>query len=77
MLRLKKIKTNSNFAEADFYPETSDLFGHIKVDVRTEEIVEISKAEGYGDMYVAHAALALVEMAKHNDQRTERLVMWY
>jgi len=77
MLTLKNIKIKNNFAEADFYPENSEHHGHIIINLKDEEIEKIKMVKGYSDMHAAHAIQALIEMAKTNDTRTERLVMWY
>lgn len=77
MLRLKNIKINSEVAEADFYPEDSEICGHIVVDLHTEEIQSIQHVPGYEFMYPGHAAWKLIDMAKEHDESSECLVMWY
>lgn len=77
MLRLKNIRIDENFAEADFIPENSDKVGHIVVDLKSEEIKDIVHVEGYEFMYPGHARYRLVKMAQENDTRSETLVLWY
>lgn len=77
MLRLKNIKIGSEYAEADFYPENIQQYGHIVVDLSDEEIVSCVDVPGYGASYRGQAAQRLVKMARENDQRTECTVMWY
>lgn len=77
MLRLKNVKIKNNSAEADFYPEDSDIFGHVVVDLSTGELISTVEVPGYGASYSAHARKRLVRMSKENDTRTECLVMWY
>lgn len=77
MLRLKKIKIGSEYAEADFYPEDSQVAGHIVVNLSNEEVLTCTDVSGYGASYRGHAAQRLVKMAREKDARTECLVMWY
>ena len=77
MLRLKNIKIGSEYAEADFYPEDSQAFGHVVVDLSNGAIISCIRAPGYGESYVGHARQRLVEMDRDNDSRSECLVMWY
>ena len=76
MLRLKNVKIGSKYAEADFYPEDSGRAGHV-VDLSSGEVASCNEVPGYGEMYCAHVRQCLVKMAKENDSRSERLVMWY
>lgn len=77
MLRLKNIRIESEYTEADFYPEDSQVAGHIAVDLSSEEILTCTDAPGYGASYRGHAAQRLVKMAQKKEVRTECLVMWY
>ena len=77
MLRLKNVKIGSKYAEADFYPENSNRAGYVVVDLSSGEVISCSEVPGYGEMYCAHARKCLVKMAKENDSKSERLVMWY
>lgn len=77
MLRLKNVKIESEYAEADFYPEDGAVFGHVVVGLSDGEIISCVPASGYGDSYTGHARQRLVSMAKENDNREECLVMWY
>lgn len=77
MLRLKNIRIEGKIAEADFYPEDRDKFGHIKVDLSTNEIISCDEVPGFGDSYSGHARQRLARMAKENEQREECLMMWY
>ena len=77
MLRLKNISIAGNTAEADFFPEDGAAYGHIVVDLESEEIIHIDHASGYEMIYPGHARKQLVHMAKSNDCRSECTVMWY
>lgn len=77
MLRLKNVKIASEYAEADFFPEDGEEFGHVVVDLSTEEISSCDNVPGFGPSYVGHARQRLVRMAKEKDHRNECIVMWY
>lgn len=77
MLRLRNVKIGSKYAEADFYPEDGQEFGHVVVDLSDGEITSCAEVSGYGPSYKGHARQRLVEMAQKNDTRSECLVMWY
>ena len=77
MVRLKNIKIGDKVAEADFYPEDSDISGHMVVDLETREITDFRDVPGFGVSYRGHAFWRLIKMAKENDKRTECIVMWY
>lgn len=77
MVRLKNIEIEKTIAKADFSPESTGLWGHIEVDLSTQEIVSVKHVPGYGISYSGHAKYKLVEMAETGDVRTECLVMWY
>lgn len=77
MLRLKNIRINNTTAEADFYPEDDQLFGHIIIALDAEEIATCENVPGYGESYKTHAMYRLLQMVKDKDMRTECLVMWY
>lgn len=77
MLRLKNIKINNRFAEADFYPEDIENPGHIVVDLESEEILSIRNVPGYEYMYPGHARKKLVQMANEGNASAECIVVWY
>ena len=77
MLRLKNIRINNAIAEADYYPETSDVSGHSVVNLSTGEVASLEPVEGYSDMHPAHAMKELLRMAKNKDTETEKTVRWY
>lgn len=77
MLRLKNIRIGSEYAEADFYPEDSQLAGHIVVDISAGDIASCVDVPGYGDSYRGHALQRIIKMAQEQDRRTECCVMWY
>ena len=68
MVRLVNIQINDKFASADYYPENDKIGGHIVVDIETEEIVRLIKADniGWG-----------VSQARTHSADTERTVLWY
>lgn len=77
MVRLKNIKIEGKTAEADFYPEDSNICGHVIVDLETGEIISLKEVPGYGVSYSGHARQRLIKMEKEKDNRRECLVMWY
>lgn len=77
MLHLKNVKIEGNLAQADFIPEQEQVYGHIVVEVASGAIQQLTNVPGFETMYPRHAAQALCRMAKQNDSRTERVVMWY
>ncbi len=77
MLRLVNIKNENGVIRADFFPEQENKSRHIVVNADNGEILEVENGEGYNYMYPAHAAQTLYEMAQNNDNRTERIVMWF
>ncbi|MCD8382366.1 MAG: hypothetical protein LUC30_05540 [Clostridiales bacterium] len=77
MLRLKNVIIKNKTGEADFYPEQEECHGHILVDIESGNILRLDNAPGYEMIYPSHAAQALCTMARQNDARKERYVMWY
>ena len=77
MVRLVNIKMDGKVAEADFFPEDSQVAGHIWVDLETGNTIDCIDVHGYGASYRAHARLGLARMAKEGDTRSECLIMWY
>ena len=77
MVRLKNIEIGDKIAKADFIPESTGLWGHIEVDLATQEVVSVKHVPEYEMSYSGHAKRKLIEMAKTGDTRTECLVMWY
>ncbi len=62
--------------EADYSPEESNWWGHISVNLESEEM-KADRHRDYGMGYLAHAKWKLLKMAKEKSQRTECVVMWY
>lgn len=77
MLRLKNIRIGDKTAEADFFPEDLQEYGHIVVDLEKRDIVSITHVKGYTVMHPSHAKRELLRMADEGDRRQECLVMWY
>lgn len=77
MVRLKSIKIGNKTAEADFYPEDSNICGHVIVNLETGELISLKEVPGYGMSYSGHTRQRLIKMAKEKDNRNECLVMWY
>lgn len=60
------------------YYEDLEKPDHIKVDVRTQEIIELENADFYEFRTAPrHALQALIQMAKSGKIPEEKLVMWY
>lgn len=76
MLRLKNIKIANGKAEADFYPEDSNIAGHIVVNLESKMIESCEDVPGYGESYRGHTKQHLIKMAKEGITATERTVMW-
>lgn len=76
MVRLKNIMINNKTASADFYPEDSEVAGHMVVDIESGEIVQLIKVDSIG-WGISHVKRELIRMARENSKDTERLVMWY
>lgn len=77
MVRLKNIEIGDKSAKADFTPEDTGLWGHIEVNLSTEEIAFVKHVPEYEMFYPGHVKRKLIEMAKTGDTQTECLVMWY
>ena len=78
MLVLRNIKMKDNIISADYYPENEEVFGHIEVDVKSDEIIFLKKAPGYEHSTdPIHAQYALMGIAKSGKIPKERTVLWY
>ena len=77
MVLLERIKKNEKTIEADFYPETSENFGHIEIDIESGEIKKQTHVEGFDNGYASHACRELKRIMKENVIPEKRLVMWY
>lgn len=77
MLRLLNVKIQNDIAQAEYTPEEETQRGFIRVDLKTQQVLEQTDVPGYEIMHPAHARTALIRMASEGDKRTERLVMWY
>lgn len=78
MIVLRNIVKENDIIEADYYPENGKTFGHIKVDLKTEEVISCIRAEGYeAGSGVAHALNALLKMSDLEEMPKEKTVMWY
>lgn len=82
MLKLINIKKNNNYIEADYLPEDSMDMGYVKVDIRTEEIIE-SRHSKYEEPYEEYsecrmmAADGLIRLLEESALPKEKIVMWY
>lgn len=79
MVILKNIKRNETTMECDFYPEGDCEYGHMIVDLNSEEIIESSIPEEYdhGLNYKGHTRSALVELSQKEELPEKWIVMWY
>ena len=78
MIRLKKINLKNDIIEADMYYEDLEKPDHIKVDVRTQEIIELENANFYEFRTApGHALRELIKIAQSRQIPDEKLVMWY
>ena len=78
MIRLRNIQRKGDRIEADMYYEDFEKPDHIKVDIRTQEIVELENADFYEFRTApGHAHEALIAIAKSGQIPEEKLVMWY
>lgn len=79
MVRLKNLKMNDGIGECDIIPEDSENYGHITVDLNSEQIKNYSLPAGYEwcVSHVYHAARKLVTLLKNGEMPKEYLLMWY
>lgn len=79
MLKLKNIRRTSEFIEADYFPESENERGYIKLDINSLTVIE-SKKTSFDDVvatYLTHARQALKILSKNATLPDEKTVMWY
>lgn len=82
MLKLINIKRNNGYIEAGYLPEGSFEKGYVKVDIKTQKIIESQHSkyeepyEEYSDCRIM-AAQGLLDIADKKDLPEEKTVMWY
>ena len=78
MLTLRNIKRTNNIIEADFYPENENVYGHVVVDLDTEDIISYTQAKGYEHSTCpTHALYELLRMKDLKEFPEKRVVLWY
>lgn len=80
MVKLKNIIITENSIEADYYPEDSDDFAHISIDL-AGEVKTIEHIEEYSLTYTVHALQGLKRILENYKNNCEipkvYTVMWY
>lgn len=81
MVRLKNITRNEKIISCDYYPESSDQKGFIKVNLDTKEIIfhtESSFDKGFRPItYAKYAKMRLLDIADNKPLPKETVAMWY
>ena len=77
MLHLKNIRITTEYAEADYYPETSQERGYIKIALPSGGLIESRMVEEYGKGYFWHAVWGLQEMVEAGQNWPEKCIAWY
>lgn len=80
MLKLVNIKRTSEYIEADYIPEVSEEIGHIKVGIKSNNLIEkkiTSFDEGYSVPYYIMAKQGIVRLKDDEPLPEEYRVMWY
>ncbi len=79
MLKLKNIKLNNNILSSKFYPENSEDFGTVSINIETMEVIEKtpSKYDETFPIYLNHAIEGLKKIIGTTELPKEKLVMWY
>lgn len=79
MVKLVNLKRKNNIIECDLIPEDSLEFGHVIVDLGTEEVKGFTLPKGYEwcRNHINHARNKLIKLAGDKNLPEEYLVMWY
>ncbi len=78
MLLLKLVKINNNVVVYNYFPENSEDYGTIELDLVSKDVRLIKRAEKYKQsMYLMHAYQGLLRMLDENDFSDTRVVAWY
>ena len=79
MLKLKNIKKDNGIISADYDPECSGDIGKITMDVKTGEVIQMSKSnvDIRIPIYLNHAIDAVYKIKDKEEIAKEKLVMWY
>ena len=78
MLLLKLVKINNNVVVYNYFPENSEDYGTIDLDLVSKDVRLIKRAEKYKQsMYLMHAYQGLLRMLDENDFSDTRVVAWY
>lgn len=80
MVKLENIEKNNNLIECDILPEDSKEYGHLKVNLDSEEIDGYALPEGYEwcRNHLTHAKKALLKYGTSKEPLPDQdLIMWY
>jgi hypothetical protein len=78
MLLLKLIKINNNVVVYNYFPENTEDYGTIELDLVSKEFTLIKRADKYKQtMYLMHVCQGLLRMLDENDFSDTRIVAWY
>ncbi len=78
MIIFKNINRTDEYIEADYYPEGEDSFGHIKLDMNDDSILEkvIAKADK-SERYFSMARFWLRDHKRDEPLHETNMMMWY
>ena len=79
MLKLINIKRTDEFIEAYYIPEDTNERGYVKIDMRTDAVVEhqLTKSDSVVADYFAMARGKLMRIKNDKDLPSSLCVMWY
>ena len=79
MVRLDNISTAGGVASCRFYPENSEMYGKLKIDITSGEIIELTEPDGgCPKTYIAHARSKLHKLSVNNEKMPdEAFAIWY
>ena len=78
MLLLKLVKINNNVVVYNYFPENTEDYGTIELDLLSKEVRLIKRADKYKQtMYLMHAYQGLLRILDENDFSDRRVVAWY
>ncbi len=78
MIIFKNITRTDEYIEADYYPEGKEAFGHIKLDMNDDGVLEkiIAESDKY-ESYFTKARFWLRDHKRDEPLRETNMMMWY
>ena len=80
MVVLRNIKRDDlkKTIEADYYPDDGNLFGHVVVDITSEQIISFTEILGITWRFaLAHARKGLVDLSDKKEIPNKKTICWY